>query len=172
VKNMLLTLLFVMVGLPGIGQSASPQPSFTIEIATNTPTVELGSPVKIKIKLTNTSDHDLDMSGSFNDMTGQDSNFHYVIRDESDNAVSRKTYNHPELATGHPILGRVVKPGATLKEEQDVSRIHELNHPGKYLVQVVRPISGDVNNGVVKSNTITITVVARDTTGGSRVPQP
>jgi hypothetical protein len=161
-KSFVISLLLAITGTVGIAQDNTSNQLFSITISMVDTTIKAGSPVRIKIELTNTSYSDLDASGSFNDMTGQDSNFHVLLRDEKGNKGLKNIYNHPELATGHPIMGRTVKSGATLTEEQDVSRQYDMTHPGKYSIQVTRPISTDLKDGMVKSNIITVTVVAQD----------
>lgn len=164
-KGISMTLLIAVFTTVIAAQSDPASEPFTIAISTVDSAVKPGAPVRIKINLTNTSGSDLDLSGSVNDRTGQDSNFHYLIHDEKGKAAPKRIYDHPEIGSGSPILGRVVKPGATLTEEQDVSRIHSFTHPGKYVIEAVRPVSSDPKDGLLKSNPITVTVTAPDSPG-------
>lgn len=165
--NFIALFLLAITVVPLASRNAAAQQPFTIAISTSTPTVNAGAPVSIMVELTNTSDHDLDTSGSIMDFSGLDSNFTFKIRDSADKIAGKKTHKHQEETwSGKAILGRILKPGETLKEEQIVSRSYDLSEPGKYLIQVLRCVSdseGDpcAHSGVVKSNKLTVTVVSK-----------
>ena len=72
------------------------------------------------------------------------------------------------LAPGHPEIKEdssiwpcvLLKPGGSNSFDSYIGRRNDMSRPGKYMIQVSRFISGTrKEDGVVKSNTITVTVV-------------
>jgi len=53
-----------------------------------------------------------------------------------------------------------LKPGESVSEVTNLARWVDFSQPGEYVIQVSRNIGDDEKQGVVKSNIITITVVA------------
>jgi hypothetical protein len=152
-----MVLLLASSALPAVTQDAASKPS-TIVISTEKPTVKAGSAVWIKVQLTNNSSEDLDLSGSVSDLTGLDSNLKFEVRDDLGKSAPKRVYKHPELAGGTANLDRILKPGQSDTEEQNISRLHDMTQPGKYVIRVSRRLSNNPNDGVVKSNTVTVTV--------------
>ena len=103
----------------------------------------------INVRLTNNSKQDIDASGGFSDLTGLDPNYVFDVRDSAGNLVPKRRYEHPELATGHPV-NRTIKPGDSLTEEQGVSRLYDMSRPGKYVaicrLVIVPPLCVDLAN--------------------------
>jgi hypothetical protein len=143
------------------GQGRPITQPFAIEISANTPTVKAGSGVVIGIRLTNNSDELLGCGRAYNDMTGQDEIFIIEVRDDHGHLTPKRVYPHPELAGGSAVtLGCDLKRGETLTDSQDVARIYDMTRPGRYVIQVSRPVSfADKKAGVVKSNKVTVTIV-------------
>lgn len=58
-------------------------------------------------------------------------------------------------------LARTVKPGESFVDQVDVTRLYDLSQPGKYTISVARSIPPHQNlgEGLVESNTVTVTVV-------------
>jgi hypothetical protein len=139
-------------------QFAAAKTPFTLAISSEAQSVKAGAAVEIKLSLTNRSARDIDASASISDLTGVDPNFIFEVRDRAGNLVSKRAYEHPELATGHAILNRVVKPGNTLEEKADIARLYDMSRPGAYDVQASRRASENEKDGVVKSNRIRITI--------------
>jgi hypothetical protein len=172
----MMTLALLLVALskapgPGGGQTAK-QP-FEIEISATAETVDSGSGPAIIVLLKNTSDQPLDCSGNISDLTGQYANFGIDVRDEHGNAAAKRVYPHPELAEGSPILNCTIAPGGSWTLSQTVDRIYDFTRPGKYVIQVSRPISfTDPKAGVVKSNVITVTIVPPPFTIQISTPNP
>ena len=159
-RTVLVVLVILISAVLTFGHRPSVKQPFEIRISAESQSVKVGSSAMISVRLTNNSNRSLDLSGTFYDLTGQDSNFIFEVRDQRGRMVAKRTYPHAELAGGKAILGRVVNPGGTLTENQDVARIYDMTRPGKYTVQVSRPVSfTDKNAQVVKSNEITITVI-------------
>jgi hypothetical protein len=149
-------LLLLLSWTPLAAQNAA-QP-FTIAISAPTPIVKAGSDVWVIVKITNHSTENLDESGSINGMTGLDPYLVFEVRDLRGDSIANKVYKRPELASGYPV-NRSIKPGETLTEEQDVSRLYDMTHPGNYVVQVFRRSSEVKQSRSVKSNKVTIEVI-------------
>lgn len=153
-------LLDALVTSFGPIQAPPAKQPFAIQISAPQQALEAGSGLEIEILLKNTSAEPLDCSGNLSDLTGQDSNVTVDVRDEHGHPLAKRIYPHPELAGGHPILNCTVAPGKTWIMSQSVGRIFDMTRPGKYTIQVSRPISfTDPQAGVVRSNTLTVTIV-------------
>ncbi len=67
---------------------------------------------------------------------------------------------------GQPAHGwpaRILKPGESMDINGDyLSRLYDLSQPGEYMVQLSRTVSGDPKDGVVKSNTIALSITDDD----------
>src|ERR1700675_4962818 len=150
-------LLLLLSWTPLAAQNGAQQP-FTIAISAPTPIVKAGSDVWVIVKITNHSTEKLDESGSINGMTGLDPYLVFEVRDIRGDSMAKKVYERPELASGHPV-NRSIIPGETLTEEQDVSRLYDMTHPGNYVVQVFRRSSEVKQSRSVKSNKVTIEVI-------------
>jgi len=161
-RAFLLILVALVTFNSAFGQTAK-QP-FTITISTDKPTVVAGSHVYIKIKLTNTSDHTVDRSTAYSN--GLDRQYLYDVCDENGNSVEKPGEHHElngvSLATGE------LAPGETANGETRITTLYDLTKPGQYTVQLSRFIGKDEKQGVVKSNTITITVVPADDTSSTQ----
>jgi hypothetical protein len=133
------------------------KPPILIAIVAENKMVPAGSDVWINVSVTNASNQNLDDSGGFSDRTGLDPNLQFDVRDGSGKLVPKRTYPHPELETGKPV-NRAIPPGETLSQEQRVSALYEMTHPGEYTVQVSRRLPEALGGGIIESNKITITV--------------
>jgi hypothetical protein len=51
-----------------------------------------------------------------------------------------------------------LKPGEAQAGTATITRLYDLSRPGNYTIQVSQPLSDNPEDGVVKSNTITVTV--------------
>jgi len=133
------------------------RPPISIAITTDAAVVKAGSSVWIKVHLKNVSKHTVDASSSINDMIGVDPSYHFDVRDAFGGLAQKKIFEHLELATGHSI-SRSLKPGETIVDEEEVSRIHDMSRAGTYVIQVTRDISAKPKDGVVRSNKIMVTI--------------
>jgi hypothetical protein len=133
------------------------QKPFSISISAETPVVKAGSDVYINVHLTNTTNHNLDDSGSIDNRIGLDPNLLFAVRDTGGKLVPKRVYKHPELTTGTPV-NRTVRPGESISLEQCVSRLYDMSRPGEYVIQVSRRLSDNPKDGLLKSNTTTVTV--------------
>ena len=122
-------------------------------------TIKAGADVFVKVHLTNTSKRKLSLNYDKDSRTNVDFFHRYEVRDSTGNAAQKRTIHHPEIgSTGHGWPARVLKPGESMDiTGDDISRLYDLSQPGEYTIHLSRSISGD-RDGVVKSNTITVTV--------------
>lgn len=134
---------------------------FSITISTDKPVVEAGSRVYIRVKITNTSDQPVDCTSAYTN--GLDRGLDYDVRNE-DGVSLLKPDIHPEH---YPMSLQdcSLEAGKSKEIESRLNWLYDLSSPGKYSVSVSRRISDDGKSGMVKSNTITITIVATGTGG-------
>jgi hypothetical protein len=106
----------------------------------------------MKIRLTNTSQQDIVGGGGFH-AQGLDTSYRYGCRNVVGKSVEKEIVM---VGSAHDVP--VLKPGESHEETAPVSRACDLSRPGQYEIQVSRKIPNDPQHGVVKSNTIKITV--------------
>jgi len=142
-------------------------PSFTLSIrggddAGTRYEFKVGSMVAITISMTNIVNHDIDYSGYSWHL---DSSYNYLVWDEDGKPAEKIFFGDPDRSTSSPYWSGI-SPGKTKTYEADLEEIYKFDRPGKYTVQVSRPDEDYLDeNGkptVVKSNIITITIVAAD----------
>jgi hypothetical protein len=123
--------------------------------------VKAGSEVFIKVHLTNTSRHNLSLDYDGDSRAGVAFSHRYEVRDSSGHSVQQRPIGHPEIgSTAHGWPSRIVKPGESMDINGDhISRLYDLSQAGRYTIQLSRVVSADAKDGVVKSNTITVTVM-------------
>jgi hypothetical protein len=124
-------------------------------------TVKAGSDVFIKVHLTNISKRKLSLGYDKDSRTNVDFFHQYEICDSKGNAAEKRKIAHPEIgSTGHGWPARILKPGESMDITGDfVSRLFDLSQLSQYTVQLSRAISDNPKDGVVKSNTITVTAI-------------
>jgi len=111
------------------------------------------------VKITNHSTERIDESESISGMTSLDPNLVFDVRDTRGSLIARKVCEHPERATRRNV-NRSIGSGATVTQQQNISRFYDVTQPGSYVVQVSRSPSREPTSGVVKSNKLTIEVKA------------
>jgi hypothetical protein len=156
-KSLLCLSLMLSSGVVVLGQGQSAKQPFVITISPVSQTLRVGSEVTITVHLKNTSSKELDLSANISDLTNTDPNYTYEVHDGNGRLVARKAYAHPELANGRAVF-QTVKPGESVSDKEPISRLLEMRKPGRYVVQISRPISNDEKDGIVKSNKIVVTV--------------
>jgi len=152
--------LVVILSVSALASAKSPQPPFSITISAEKPEVKAGSEVFIRIQMKNISDHEVDCSMA--PTNGWDAAYQYDVRDAQGTLAERKPLvpGHPEIKEDSSIWPCVLKPGGSNSFDSYIGRRNDMTRPGKYMIQVSRFISGTrKEDGVVKSNTITVTVV-------------
>ncbi|MFZ0662171.1 MAG: hypothetical protein WAM66_05720 [Acidobacteriaceae bacterium] len=123
-------------------------------------TVGLGSTVVVAIRKTNTSDREINKKS--------DSGWLWEVRDSSGNPVGpNKSYKWNGIINVHDAMRNgtkdsVLQPGESMLNQGTLSNGFDLSQPGTYTFQVAQHVSDDPKSPVVKSNTITITVLPAD----------
>jgi hypothetical protein len=156
-KRLALPLICAVTAFVGGSFGQTAKDPFSITISADKPTVVAGSRVYVRIKLTNTSDHVVDCSTA---MVGAfDRRYLYDVLDENGKSMI-KTDIGPERYPGSYQFCNLDPGESTGNGERSISWLYDLTKPGTYTVQVSGFIGNDEKQGVIKSNTITITVVA------------
>jgi len=149
---------------PASNPPASSEPPFSLAIHPVLDLVKAGSPVKIRMTVTNNTKRPI-----ITETWGPNLIFQFDVRDtKGERPLStrgRALFGVKEPGLGNARVdfpggsssGEVVEPGKTVEIEQVVPDLFDLNQPGKYTVQARR--SDGTLNGVVKSNTVTVTIV-------------
>jgi len=154
-----ISVLIAIATVVAFGQNRNPKEPFTIAIKAETPIVKAGSAVIVNGRLTNISNRPIVASGCYCGPSGLDSYLAWEVRDVEGHSVAKKIYPHPELATSSAILDRIIKPGESLAGSQDISRLYDMSRPGEYVIQASRPTSDAQDTQIVRSNSVTVTVI-------------
>jgi len=117
------------------------------------PVVALGSPVEMTVRTTNTSTSEMHAS-AMHVRGGFAISYTYDIRDQSGNKLEQKPFDEG-LSAGGPIF--TLKPGQSRSESTIISAYYDLR-PGKYTIQISKPVSNVPGAEVVKSNEIIVNV--------------
>lgn len=163
-----LNLLLASVAVAGLLTAQSVPPAkqaearFSIAITVEPTTVKTGSPLTVNVILTNKSKDTIYLDVSAQWMAELD--FRIEVRDDQGNLAAVTDYGRNVIKHegGIPIVENymgvaVLHPGETLKREISISKLYNLNRPGKYTIQAQRI---DDNKAAAKSNTVTVTVTS------------
>jgi hypothetical protein len=158
VKVLTFAILAPLASASIIFAQANPvKPTFSLTISAPNTEVTLGGEVSIEIRQTNLSEQTIDCSAQVD--SGVNYNFKYDVRDQHGTAAAKVVRAHPELGPAASYQGCNLPPGKSHTSGSLLSRIYQFNQPGEYTIQVSRPDTGNPGGGIVKSNTITITVL-------------
>jgi hypothetical protein len=147
--------------------SASPTNPASEDIADQA--VNAGSSVMLRIRKTNISDREIvkwpKTGGPFGDS--------FEVRDPSGNLIElRKSGEVATKSSGEVRIrgtkDMVLQPGESKIDYAQLSDWYDMTKPGTYKVQVSQHVSSDPASDVVKSNTITITVLPAEETPASQ----
>lgn len=140
-------------------QSSAAQQPFSITISAEQAQVKVGSSVNLKIQMTNTSNRELNCGGA--PSNGLDRAYRYDVRDENGKAVPKIAKKHPEIGETFGVWPCSIKPGETASAAGGlISVLYDLTRPGRYTIQVSRPVSeDDPKSPVIYSNKVTITII-------------
>lgn len=144
-------------------------PSISLQLLRVRGEFPVGVPVRVTVVMTNQSDRD------FSIWRDNDKDVQYGVDVKDAGGKSPKDTKFGFYHNGHVDLSKLdigqidarylkgsgacvnFRPGATFRDTINVSKLYDLNRPGKYSVQVQ---TGDPSSGnSVKSNTIMVTVV-------------
>jgi hypothetical protein len=136
--TMRVLLGILMLGLTGVSYPQTSKQPFTITISTDKPEVKSGDGVYIDVVMKNTSDHDVDCA--INGQNALDRNYQYEVLDDDGKAL-------PKIVRSHHVPGNlfpcIIKPGETSSSGGLISILYDFTRPGKYTIQVSRPVWGD-----------------------------
>jgi hypothetical protein len=104
--------------------------------------------------MTNTSTHDINASASYD--KGLNFSYAYHVRRKGGTVLQPKQSDSPISGTSKI---RNLRASESVEEVTNLSDEYNMAEPGKYVIQLSRAASGDPKDGIVKSNTITVTVV-------------
>lgn len=162
-KSILIGALLLGIYVCEINMKAQIQ-SLSLSIETDKSSFKLGDDIDITILLKNNTDQSVDLSKI---MRAGDGSFEYQVNVERDDhsEVAKKFAEklhrhevHPEIPPPGSVVFFTIEPGKTNKDSVTITNRYEIDKPGKYLVQLERALPEDIGGGVIKSNTITITV--------------
>jgi molecular chaperone DnaK (HSP70) len=151
------------VCLCDIGVKAQTTP-LSVSIEIDNSSVKLGADIQVKATLKNNTDQDVQVSEL---RTAADNHLEYKVTVERDDhtAVAKK---YAEKLRRHEVprdpleTGSVhfvpIQPGKTHEDSVNISNRYEFDKPGKYSIQLERELPESLGGGVIKSNTITVTV--------------
>ncbi len=136
----------------------SQQRPLSIAISTPQSALKAGSEVRIEVTLTNTSNRRV-LIQERNPAT----DYEIDVRDQRGTAVpetdlGRKLKEPPVIPMNSRNFEMYLRPNESAKENIALSDLYDMSHPGQYTIQVSRAVSNKPKDGVVKSNTITVTV--------------
>jgi hypothetical protein len=149
-----------------VGAPRQKQP-FTLTLEAPKLPVKAGKPIILRVKVTNTSDQAVSIPISeenpFATMVGQIYRVH---------ALDQRGRPAPPWVRPPPPKGKTVlpigsaksvglQPGESLTDQVNITYLYDLSRPGKYRVWIAEPFyrGAHLRNGLVRSNTITVTVV-------------
>jgi hypothetical protein len=158
-------VVILWVCLCDIGVKAQTAP-LSVSIEMDNSSVKLGTDIQVKAILKNNTEQDIQVSEL---RTAGDSHIEYKVNVERDDhtALAKKyaeklrrhevSWDILVDATGS-VLFVTIQPGKTHEDSVDISNRYEFDKPGKYSIQLERELPESLGGGVIKSNTITVTV--------------
>jgi hypothetical protein len=154
-KHVFYVYVFVTFVACACAQASTANASFSIAITPVHPNVTARDDVWIELTIKSLTDRSIVLGSSTDGNTNMDPNFVVEVTDEFGNPVPKVKY--PVPPSGHPV-SRTLDPGATMTEQEPVSRMFDMSKPGKYTIQASGPITDPPEASIVKSNKITVTV--------------
>lgn len=160
-----LSAVLIAVGLfsslTATAAQSDPKP-FSITIRTQRELVKAGAEILVEITLTNTSNNEISLGKAPGTQPLAESEYAVEV-------YNSKGQRAPDTEYGQKIRNRKIwfgrsrdsvslKPGESCDDGVLISKIFDLNRLGIYTVQLSRVIPEPLGKGIVKSNTITITV--------------
>lgn len=168
-KNTLTCALALLVLAVGAGKSfGSATVPFALALEAEEDTVKAGAEVKVNITLKNSSNRAMHMH-----LTLAEVDYAFEVRDSQGMIPPETDYAKKSKGRGHFSNDQIfyLQPGESLPKELLVlTKFYDMSRPGKYTVQVSRVVPRDLGSGTVKSNNLTITVIADDSSAAGGRP--
>lgn len=154
--------LFVLVAL-GAPASNQRQP-FILTLAALEQPLRAGEPLILSVAVTNTSDRAVRVAIS--------EGIPEVWKVYQVHALDERGLPPPPWVPPPPPKGKIIlrigslkgvglQPGKSLSDQVNITHLYDLSRPGKYKIWIAEPFyrGPGLPNGLIKSNTITVTVV-------------
>jgi len=150
---------------PVVAQNKSPKDSsvaanadaFSVVIAAQWPSEKVGSDLTVIAAITNISTKRITIID-----TSRFCDYTVDVRNDAGDVPPPDKWRQKINCEGVEISGRRIirelKPNESYSDLLILKQWYEINHPGKYRVQIGRKIPDQLGKGWVKSNTITLTV--------------
>lgn len=163
-------LFFTVAALLASAAFAAGAPSqggpFTLTLVAPRQPLEVGKPLTLRVKVRNKLERPISVPVSLGTYADEQI-YHLHILDERGLRPERATLPKPKggkglaVVAGGSMQAKQLEPGETLTDEVNVSRFYDLSRPGKYKIWVgeLFDLGPGQPSGLVKSNTITVTVV-------------
>jgi hypothetical protein len=157
-------VLFPLAAL-AVGAPNQKQP-FTLTLAAPKEPLKAGQPLILRVTVANTSDRGFMVPVS-QGSPDVERIYRLHILDERGLTPPRAPLPKPKGGKGFVIRlgsgqGRRLNPGESVVDEVNISHVYDLSRPGKYKIWIAEPFYGGPHNvpkGLVRSNSITVTVV-------------
>jgi hypothetical protein len=128
-----------------------------VVIAAEWPSEKVGSDLTVIATITNTSTKTITIID-----TQRFCDYTVDVRNDAGDVPPPDKWRQKVNCEGVEISGRRIfrelKPNESYSDPLILKQWYEMNHPGKYQVQIGRKIPDQLGKGWVKSNTITLTV--------------
>jgi len=163
----LLYCMFLLVSavLGTVCTAAQSTASFTLQVSTKTPTFRVGEVVRIAITQTDVSNHPVscDYAGG----NAVNLIYDYHVTQEDGSPAEKVVWSKP-VPPPYSYKQCAIGPGESSTDPIYLNNVYKFDKPGQYTVWVSR-VDPDIEDEsgkplIVKSNTITITVLPADAT--------
>lgn len=136
--------------------SAGSQP-FSLNLEAMQQKVQSGSQVQLKLTLTNTSDSEITVVD-----TNTWCDYTFEIRDSKGQSATETDFKRDLKCATRSTAGRriirTLKPHESFEDELFVSQAYVMSRPDDYSIQAARGIPKELGRGIVKSNSVIITI--------------
>jgi hypothetical protein len=157
-KVIVLACLLVATVVSVRAAGDGPQP-FTIAIKVTNGALRVGDEVRIHVTLENVSSKQIMIRRTPSPAQAEE---HYAVRVRYADGKDVPRTEYGTAADSRQFAGSKIKvrlmPGETMEEDTVLSKQFNLSSPGEYTVQLSRPVSDDLKDGIVKSNKLTVSI--------------
>jgi hypothetical protein len=156
-----LTLCLALLSPSAVLSALSGQPPFSIKIA-QADIAKSGAEILVEIALTNTADHEISVGKAPGNLPQAESEYLVEAFDSEGQTAPDTDYGRKikqnKIVVSFSRVSATIEPGGSLKDGVILTKLYNLSRPGKYSVQLLRRAPRQLGGGLIKSNTITITV--------------
>jgi len=156
-RDLRFVLVMILPSLFGTSLPRAANRPLALSISAPEQVVQIGSELKIRTILTNVTSHVITLHDRI-----PACDYRVQVLDDKGNLAPETDYQRQLKCNARFTESRNVlvtlKPQESRQEEILITRLFELNSPGKYSVQVSRSIPTELGGGSIKSNEIAVTV--------------